>query len=260
MWRALSLALTVVLLAAITPVSAQVAPAPCLATLSCDRAELAAMTMPERLALVRDLQRGPAQRFERGFARWRAIEGIIEGFIAGGMGAPGTWISYVDAAGLEALVRGVALASRISTDDYGNPGAQLWAGYLTDLAAGRLTVKAVHNVAWGTAEQTSIDWGTAPAGNPVRPTLPELAFYAVSAAYRLLLRQETTLAPALRPSPREPLAACYDWLTDTSNPRPFRDGAQFLIALATTPGDLSAIAGTLDRLAAVYPACTKGPR
>ncbi|MEV0381647.1 hypothetical protein [Nonomuraea sp. NPDC050643] len=216
--------------------------------------------MPQRLALVRDLQRGPAQRFERGFARWKAVEGIIEAFIAQGMGAPGTWTSYVDAASLEALVRGVALAAGLSADDYGNPGARLWAGYLTDLKAGRLTVKAVHNAAWGAAEQISVDWGAAPANNPATPTLSELTVYGASSAYRLALRNEPALAPALRTLNQRPLAACYDWLTDTTNPRPVRDGSKFLITLTRTPADLPAVTRGLTRLAAFYPACAKGAR
>ncbi|MFD0686195.1 hypothetical protein [Actinomadura fibrosa] len=233
-------------------------PDPCLRDLSCTKYRLAAMSSSERLSVVSYLQRRPAQRFERGFARWNALQAFVEVLAADGLGQPGTWSAYVDGAALEALVRGLALALGLSGDDYGNPGARRWARYLTRLAAGRLDVKAVHNREWAGAEQASIDHGRRPGYNPATPSRTERALLAASELYRLALRNESTIMFALGALHQPRLTHCYDWLTDTRNPLPVRDGARTLVAVTRVPPDLAATAAALTRLARDYPSCTHG--
>lgn len=215
------------------------------------------MSMPQRLELVRALQRGPAQRFERGFARWNVIESFLEVFIAHGLGAPGTWASYGDAANLEALVRGLALALKTGGGDYGNPGARLWARYLNELKAGRLAAKPVHNVLWSNAEQTSVDWGTRPDHNPATPNAAELTLFSASQFYRLILRNEPTIVLVLRTLGQPKLTRCYDWLTDTTNRKAVRTAGDLLATLATEPANAVAVAGALGHVAAFYPECAQ---
>lgn len=218
------------------------------------------MTMPERLEFMRALQAGHAQRFKDGFQHWNVIEAVIELFIANDMGAPGTWASYVDAGIVEGIERGVAIASGIGQDDYGNPGARLWARYLTGLRAGRLDDKALHNRSWSIAEQASTEWGAHPANNPRLPTLAEATLFAASEVYRRTLRYEPAIKVVLRTVNAPHLTRCHDWLTDTTNRRPIRVGGQFFVTLSRTPTDVRAVTGALTRLASLYPECTRGAR
>ncbi|XVQ08303.1 hypothetical protein ACQP1W_37945 [Spirillospora sp. CA-255316] len=216
--------------------------------------------MRDRLRLVRAFQRGPARRFERGFARWNVIEAVIELFIEHGMGAPGTWASYTDAAIVEGVQRGLALAGGRSGGDHGNPGARLWARYLTDLRAGRLKDKATHNAAWGNAEQASTEWGIRPANNPATPTVPELTLFTASESYRQTLRNEPTTRPLLRALNQPQLLDCYDWLTDVTNRKPIRNAGNVLLRLSRTPGNPQLASDVLTGLATTYPECTRGAR
>src|SRR5206468_2773877 len=114
----------------------------------------------QRLAFVDALTTGPAAAVIPGYTgRWGNIEGIISFFGDRSMGAPGTWVSYVDAGILEGIERGVAIASGRGTDTFGNPGSALWASYLTKLAAGQLRARSAHDLAWSLAEQASTDHG-----------------------------------------------------------------------------------------------------
>lgn len=61
--------------------------------------------------------------------RFRAIEGVIVFFLGENLGAPGSWISYVDAGIVEGIQRGGAIALGYSTETGGNPGSQVWATY-----------------------------------------------------------------------------------------------------------------------------------
>ncbi|REE95548.1 hypothetical protein [Thermomonospora umbrina] len=233
-------------------------PQECAERLDCGLAELSAMTMPQRLALLRALQSGPAQRFQDGFANWNAIASVIELFMANGMGARGSWVSYANAAVLEGIVRGLALASGLSGDDGGNPGARRWARYLIDLRAGRLDVKAYHNRSWGIAEQESVDWGVLPVNNPAAPRREEATLYAASVGYRLVLRHEPTIVLVLRIIDQPHLSRCHHWLTDVTNPTPLRVGGQFFVALGRAPADVPGVAAALAQVAARYPECARG--
>lgn len=109
----------------------------CWSSLSCTFAEIEKFSMTTRLSYVRYMQSGPFVPLTA-TNRFRAIEGVIELFLAQNVGQPGTWISYVDAGIVEAIQRGGAIALGHSTDTGGNPGSALWADYFRRLKAGQL--------------------------------------------------------------------------------------------------------------------------
>lgn len=98
--------------------------------------------MQQRLDYVRYLQSehfGPLKAGDQ----FRAIEGVIRFFIEKNLGAPGSWVSYVDTGIVEAIQRGGAIALGKSTDDGGNPGSALWADFLRRMRAGSLSNRDV---------------------------------------------------------------------------------------------------------------------
>jgi hypothetical protein len=98
--------------------------------------------MTARLDYVRYMQSahfGPLKATNK----FRAIEGVIEFFIAKRIGTPGTWVSYVDAGIVEAIQRGGAIALGTSAETGGNPGASMWADYLRRLRDGGLQSRDV---------------------------------------------------------------------------------------------------------------------
>jgi hypothetical protein len=70
--------------------------------------------------------------------QFRAIEGVIIFFQRKGLGAPGSWVSMVDAAIVEAVQRGGAIALGVApaTATGGNPGTALWVAFLRTRKAG----------------------------------------------------------------------------------------------------------------------------
>lgn len=132
----LSCLLTLFAIPPTTAVPTASTPAQCVSSLSCTYNDFNAMSMNDRLTFIRSLesQHGPAFNAPD---QWRNIEGIIAFFIDNHLGAPGSWVSYTDSAILEGIERGFAIASGLSTDTFGSPCSNLWAGFLTDLKAGK---------------------------------------------------------------------------------------------------------------------------
>lgn len=91
--------------------------------------------MQERLDYVRDMQSQHFGSLNAG-DQFRAIEGVIRFFISKNLGAPGSWVSYVDTGIVEAIQRGGAIALGMSTDDGDNPGSTLWADFFRKMKAG----------------------------------------------------------------------------------------------------------------------------
>lgn len=93
------------------------------------------MSMSDRLLFVQTLesQRGPAFGATM---QWRNIEAIISFFRDNNLGAPGTWVSYTDAAILEGLERGFAMALGLPTVTCENPCAALWAAFIEGVKSG----------------------------------------------------------------------------------------------------------------------------
>lgn len=225
--------------------------ATCAETLTCTAEDIDGMTIAQRLEFVRAMSAGPAAEVVPGYApRWRNIEGVLEFFADRGLGAPGTWVSYVDAGILEGIERGIALARGDSTDTFGNPGATLWARYLTRLRDGKLTARSAHDRAWSEAEQASTEYGVALAErvHGIAATPVEERFYQFSEFYRWTLRSRPMLLDLLTPpvGPGDQRQLTFlDWFTDVTNDVPAHRGSHLAYDLA----EFDAPAGTLNFLA-----------
>ncbi|MFD1050104.1 hypothetical protein ACFQ1S_33575, partial [Kibdelosporangium lantanae] len=200
--------------------------------------------------------------------RWGNIEGVISFFRDHSMGAPGTWVSYVDSGIVEGIERGVVIALGRSDDGYGNPGSARWASYLTRLHNGELTVRDEHDRAWSEAEQASTDHGVDLAENVhgIKPSAVERRFFLFTQFYRWTLRNRPAVLDMLLvsgglinpvlPFQRVPF---LDWFTDVSNPVPSRKGCEVAYAVArldpvageprptADPGARQAISPRLER-------------
>lgn len=220
----------------------------CKSTLDCTVDEINEMSMPERLEFVRDMQSGPAAALGATH-RWRNIEGVITFFVDHDLGAPGTWVSYVDAGIVEGIQRGIAIALGWSTDTGGNPGSAKWASYLTRLSTGQLTTRAAHDRAWGEAEQASTEHGNALAeAHGVPATAAEWRFYQFSELYRWALRNRpfaldllAVYGPFIHPDLARARVPFYDWFTDVSESAPSYKGCELAYGFA----QLHPIAGVL---------------
>jgi hypothetical protein len=226
-------------------------PAECATTLDCTAGEIDQMSMSERLTFVRAMSSGPAAQLLPDYIpRWRNIEGIIMFFRDRGMGAPGTWVSYVDAGIVEGIERGIALALGRDGGSFGNPGSALWAEYLTGLGEGLLNARSTHDRAWSLAEQASTEHGVALAEqvHGIAPTGVEQRFFAYSEFYRWFLRSRPAaldlVTPPVGPG-EQPQLTFYDWFTDVGNSTPSYRGAVLAYDLAefdVQGGSLSMVA------------------
>ncbi|WP_033434876.1 hypothetical protein [Saccharothrix syringae] len=212
----------------------------CAAELDCTAAEIDRMTTDERLEFLRALQRGPAAALGAS-DRWRNIEGVIAFFRDRDLGAPGTWVSHVDAAILEGIERGVAIALGRSADGFGNPGSARWASYLTRLHRGELTARHAHDRAWAEAEQSSTDHGVrlAEQVHGLRPTGVERRFFLFSEFYRWTLRNRPVVLDLLlvygllvHPDLAPRRVPFLDWFTDVRESAPGYKGSQIAFAYA----------------------------
>lgn len=215
------------MLAGTAPALATAEPPPCTSTLDCTVDEIDAMSMADRLEFVQDMQSGPAAALGAS-DRWRNIEGVITFFRDNNKGAPGTWVSYVDAGIVEGIQRGIAIALGWSTETGGNPGSAKWASYLTRLSSGALTTRAAHDRAWSEAEQASTEYGNALAvSRGVPATAVEWRFYQFSEMYRWALRNRpfaldllAIYGPLIHPELARLRVPFYDWFTDVSESAP----------------------------------------
>src|SRR2546423_8983814 len=94
----------------------------CEQTLSCTFDQIQQTTMAQRLAYIQAIESKFLSQLNAG-NQFRAIEGVITFFQEKGLGAPGTWISYVDSGIVEAIQRGAAIALRMSEETGNNPGS-----------------------------------------------------------------------------------------------------------------------------------------
>lgn len=240
--RALVLVLVAVLGTAVAaPVAAEPrrGAADCAAALDCTAADIDLLSMAERLEMVRLMQSGPGA--ELGVTdRWRNIEGVITFFRDKGLGAPGSWVSYVDAGIVEGIERGLAIALGRSTDDFGNPGAPLWAAYVTGVHEGTFATRAAHDRAWSAAEQASTEHGVAMAASHGQyPTAAERRFYQFSETYRWALRNRPVAIDLLavygwliHPELAGARVPFYDWFTDVRESAPSVKGCEMAYGFA----------------------------
>ncbi|TCP56710.1 hypothetical protein EV191_101656 [Tamaricihabitans halophyticus] len=221
----------------------------CAAELDCSLTEIEQLTMSDRLDFVRLMTSGAATELlpDRDPGRWRNIEGIVLMFRNNNVGPPRSWASYTDAGILEGVERGLAIASGRSEETGGNPGARLWASYLTRLANGELDNRRDHDLAWSEAEQASTDHGAKVAEEQYGevPTATESRFFQISEVYRFMLRNRPYTLDLLNGlgqlSPVQQ-QNFYDWATDVTNADAGRTGAELLWNIA----DLQAPNATLD--------------
>jgi ricin-type beta-trefoil lectin protein len=230
-------------------------PQDCAVRLNCTIADFDKMSMPERLTFVRALESGPAQQFERGFIRWRAIEGVMELFEDKNMGAPGSWVSITDGGILEGIEQGLAIALGKGGSTT-NKGAALWATYLKDLKAGRLSDKATHNQAWGVAEQTSTDHGVAEANRMgVHPSKVEGTWFQFTQMFRFMLANERAISVALAVLGNPGLTRLYNWFTNTSDDAGARRGGGAALVVAKVVVSVQDAIDYLNQLQKACPAC-----
>jgi hypothetical protein len=237
---------------AAAPVHAAVLRTPdeCASSLDCSARELDTFAAAERLFFLRKLEATQASRLVPDGARWRNIEGVLEFFHERGLVKPGGWVSLVDAAILEGIERGTAIALGMSQDTFGNPGSTEWASYLRRLQDGELTQRSVHDAAWSRAEQASTEHGLAmAAARGVRPSAAEWRFYQFSQVYRWALRNEPGVllalgGPLVPPRIRELRVPFLTWFTDVRNPVPAYRGS----AMAWSLSGLDPVGGAFNAI------------
>lgn len=114
----------------------------CWIKLSCTYAEIEKMSMQKRLDFVRYIENvhltsiGAQKQLE-------AICGVIEFFLKFNLGAPGGWISRVDAGIVEGQMRGAAMVLGYSQADGGNPGSVKWKTFFQGIKEGTLKDRGV---------------------------------------------------------------------------------------------------------------------
>lgn len=214
----------------------------CAVSLDCRWTDFDRMDMAQRMEFVLALQRDSADRIVPGFDRWAAIYGVTWFFRDFHLGAPGSWVSTVNAVGLEAVERATAQVLGLPGGDYGNPGTHTWADYLDALREGRLEARSAHDAAWSRGEQAAIDHAQQVAVSHHRPPTPqEQVFLQNSDLLRWAMRNEPAVLDGLtsaggdRPTAIERLSL-FHWLTDVRDPVPWRHSAEVSWKLAH--GDL----------------------
>ncbi|MEU7632916.1 hypothetical protein AB0C34_23500 [Nocardia sp. NPDC049220] len=145
--------------------------------------EIDRMSMSERIDFLRALRAGPAATLGAG-DKWLNLEGVIAFFQDQSLGAPGTWVSHVNAGVLEGVERGIALAVDPDGSDFDNPGAREWARYLELLRTGELDIPTAHASAWSRAKKVGTDYGVALAvRHGLAPTAVEERFLRIAEGY-----------------------------------------------------------------------------
>lgn len=114
----------------------------CQQSLSCTFNQIQSSTMAERLTYLQYMQShffGPLKSSDQ----LRPIEGVITFFLSKNLGAPNSWISYVDTGIVEAIQRGGALALGLSSETGGNPGSVLWRDFFVGQRDGKFKSRQV---------------------------------------------------------------------------------------------------------------------
>lgn len=197
-------------------------PDQCLNTLDCTVSDIDSWSIAQRIEFVQALQNGPAQQFQSGFKDWNAIIGILYFFQFHNLCAPGSWLSYTDAGILVGIERGLANALGYPPNQNldANPGAALWATFLNDLKAGKLTMpanKVQHDLEWGQAEQASTNWGISQVPSGVQPSQQENTWYQFSQVFRWMMQNEQPFVVALTAINNSTLTTVFDAFTSVDN-------------------------------------------
>ncbi|KAL9625841.1 MAG: hypothetical protein Q9160_000161 [Pyrenula sp. 1 TL-2023] len=204
----------------------------CWVKLSCTYAQIEAMSMQKRLDFVRYIENvhlasiGAQKQIE-------AIAGVVEFFIKFSLGAPGGWISRVDAGIIEGQMRGAAMTLGYSQADGGNPGSAKWKAFFTGIKEGTLKDRGDHDKAWSEAEQASTEYGKGIADAKGNASGHENRWYQFTQLFRWIMRHRTATKVALYalffPS-NIPLALAagplVDWLTNVTDDFPAKIGSE----------------------------------
>lgn len=222
--------------------------------------------MPERTAYLQEL-REVAAPLGAG-DRWMNLEGVIDFFASRALGAPGTWISRVNAGVLEAIQDGIALALDRTNGNRGNPGAPAWAEYLSLLHAGQLSAPSQHAQMWSIAKEISTETAVQQAEQThgLRPTAVERDFLALAQAYNWGVRNRPAIELAIQmasvlDSELDQDKGFLDWFMDVGDPDAARIGCEIAWDVACRRhrpepmgplGLFGLILAHLPRLTAVY--------
>ncbi|KIW81737.1 hypothetical protein Z517_04763 [Fonsecaea pedrosoi CBS 271.37] len=231
----------------------------CQQTLSCTFDQIQSSTMQERLAFVQYMESqwfGPLNSANQ----FRAIEGVITFFIGKNLGAPNSWISYVDTGIVEAIQRGGAMALGLSTDTGGNPGTTLWRDFFIGMRDGTYTTRQDHDYAWGLAEATATEWSKAQKADILASapaTQQELNWYQFTVLFRWILRHEPETILLLTPIFLFKADDFVYWLTDVTRSEPTICGSQAAWSISgsfsfTLDSILDFPENVVDLLRAVY--------
>ena len=164
----------------------------CWETLSCTFAQIAGASMASRLDSVKYME---SHSFGSLGAsdRYRAIEGVITFFGKENLGAPESWVSYVDAGIVEGIERGGAIALGISTADGGNPGTAKWTEYLRRRRDGTLKSRDVRTPAGAETE-----YGARRADAKFSRSTRERNWFWATQLFRWIMRNRGKAILALR--------------------------------------------------------------
>ncbi|EAS31486.3 uncharacterized protein CIMG_06965 [Coccidioides immitis RS] len=215
----------------------------CWNTLNCSIGQIESMKIRDRIEFVQFMARSKL-RFLESSNQFRAVEGTMDFFVRKSIANRGTWMSYINAAVVEAIQRGAAIALGESDNTGGNPATLKWADYFDQRKLGRLMNRDAHDRAWAVAEQTAVEYGIRLANSKPdieTPTTRERRWQQFTKIYRMVMQYRRTLLWLIKmafnfTSPGLPMAseAFLDWFTDVTD--------------ATSTGFLAEIAWTLCAL------------
>ncbi|KAK2732693.1 hypothetical protein FQN57_002500 [Myotisia sp. PD_48] len=215
----------------------------CWDKLICTVYEIERMAIPSRLEFMKYMS---ANKFGElsSSDQFRAIEGIMDFFIRKQLAGQGTALSLMDAAVVEGIQRGAAIALGLSQVGGDNPASAKWAIFFEQQKTGGLTDRYKHDLMWASAEQTALDYGirltqTSPGFSP--PSSKELRWMQFTNVYRVIMRYRRTISWLFKaaftftdPAVSMTADAFMDWLTDITD--------------STAVGFLADIAWTLSAL------------
>ncbi|EGC43344.1 conserved hypothetical protein [Histoplasma capsulatum var. duboisii H88] len=168
----------------------------CWETLDCSLTEIEAMSMPSRLEFVKYMSTWRLDVLQSS-DQFHIFEATIAFFMRKDIGTPGSWLSLVHAACVEALQRGAAMSLGISNNPAGNP-----------------------------AKQTAVDYGIRRADSSPyidKPSARILRWMQFSRMYRTAMQYRRTILWLIKmgfsTTPSVPIAAeaFLDWVTDVTD-------------------------------------------
>ncbi|KAI1937125.1 hypothetical protein LOZ66_004042 [Ophidiomyces ophidiicola] len=168
---------------------------PCWNSLDCTLKDLDSMAMIDRLKFIQYMTRRKLSHLGSE-NQFNAIEAVIGFFVTRGLGTQGTVMSLINAVGLEAIQRGVAISLGYSNSTAGNPAASKWATFLDQRKTGKLVDRDMHDRAWSIAEQTAVNYGIQLAYS--RPDLKPLTqreqrWHQFTNVFRTIMQHRQTL-------------------------------------------------------------------